>query len=115
MPELHPGPDASLGALEAQLRELGLDYNVGYTLTTVNGQWVLRLSDENYQRWQEAHGRADKKKSTADTEAEDTDDDGDTDGDTDDGDGDGDGEPTPHDKRTTTSKSTRRGTKRKGR
>lgn len=56
MPELHPGPEVSLGMLETQLRELGLAYNAGYFLTTVDGHWVLSVSDENYQRWQERFG-----------------------------------------------------------
>lgn len=56
MPELHPGPEVSLGMLEAQLRALGLAYNVGYFLTTVDGHWVLSVNEENYKRWQQSQG-----------------------------------------------------------
>lgn len=71
MPELHPGPEVSLGMLETQLRELGLAYNAGYFLTTVDGHWVLSVSDENYQRWQERFGSAESEQdSDADEESE---------------------------------------------
>lgn len=105
MPELHPGPDVSLGQLEAQLRELGLAYNVGYFLTTVDGQWVLSVSDEDYQRWQDAHGDTGQKKS----EESESDGDQNTDKNTD-GDGDGE-ESTPDDTHTTAGKTTRHTTK----
>lgn len=69
MPELHPGPEVSLGMLETQLRELGLAYNAGYFLTTVDGHWVLSVSDKNYQRWQERFGA----ESTEDDDGEESD------------------------------------------
>lgn len=63
MPELHPGPEVSLGMLEAQLRDLGLAYNVGYFLTVVDGHWALSVNEENYKRWQEAKGVQDSEDS----------------------------------------------------
>jgi hypothetical protein len=70
MPELHPGPDVSLGQLEAQLRDLGLRFNQGYYMTTVNGEWVLAVSEEDYKRWEKANGGNKTKPAETDGSAE---------------------------------------------
>jgi len=110
MPELHPGPDVSLGQLEAQLHELGLAYNVGYFLTTVDGAWVLSVSDENYQRWQDAHGDTGQK---GDKEPEEPDEDEDDEQDV--KESTPDAKTTTSRKTTTSHKTTRRTTKNRGR
>lgn len=64
MAELHPGPDVSLGQLEAQLRNLGLRNNQDFFYAKLGGEWALTLSDENYERWQAAHGGAESEQDT---------------------------------------------------